>query len=51
MKEGLYMPANDKAVVVIEEWVAKPENDVVVANCDHKQEMCMKAPQVARGIR
>jgi HEPN domain-containing protein len=31
MKEGFYMPANDKAMAVVREWVAKAENDLTSA--------------------
>jgi len=32
------MPANDKTMAVVGEWIAKAENNDVVANCDLKQE-------------
>ncbi len=41
------MPANDRIMVVVAEWVAKSENNHVVANCDLKQEVRRWAPPIA----
>jgi hypothetical protein len=37
MKEGFYMPANNKTMTVTGEGVVKAEKDEVVANCDLKR--------------